>query len=259
MKKNPIDGNPPPMWRIEEPGRDFPFYADVPIRLSVGQWGLILLAVSVGFGILIAPIAWPAGPLGAFLPAILFPAIPIGVLALLAGRFWRSLFGPIGGHELKWMVLIALLNIVVSMLVGALVWATTGTSANPIIAAAGSLDAVGLTLLFAKTVPQLFGEEVITILPFLAMMQLFTRALGLRRNQALFLSWVLSAVMFGLLHLPSYEWNWIQCVVIIGSARLVLSLAYIKTKNILVSTGAHVLNDWMLISLSLLGQSLVSP
>lgn len=256
--KNPIDSNTRAMWRIEEPGRDFPFYADVPIRITVGQWVLILLAVSVGFGILIAPIAWPVGPLGAFLPAILFPAIPMGVLALLLGRYWRSLFGPIGGHEVKWMVLIALLNIVVSMLVGALVWATTGTSANPIIASAGSLDAMGLLLLFANTIPQLFGEEVITILPFLAMMQLFTRVLGLRRSQALFASWVLSAVMFGLLHLPSYEWNWIQCVVIIGSARLVLSLAYIKTKNILVSTGAHILNDWILISMSLLGRSLVS-
>lgn len=259
MNKNPIDGKTPAMWRIEEPGRDFPFYADVPIRITVGQWMLILVAVSVGFGILIAPIAWPFSPIGSFLPAILFPAIPMAVLALLSGRHWRSLLGPIGGYEVKWMVLIALLNIVVTMLVGALVSATTGTSANPIIASAGSLDAMGLLSLFGKTVLQLFGEEVLTILPFLAMMQLFTRALSLRRDQALFLSWVLSAVMFGLLHLPSYEWNWVQCIVIIGSARLVLSLAYIKTKNILVSTGAHILNDWMLIGMSLLGRSLVSP
>ncbi|UFS58822.1 CPBP family intramembrane glutamic endopeptidase [Subtercola endophyticus] len=35
-------------------------------------------------------------------------------------------------------------------------------------------------------------------------------------------------------------WKWMG----IGVARLVLTLAFIRTKNILVSTGAHILNDW---------------
>lgn len=33
-------------------------------------------------------------------------------------------------------------------------------------------------------------------------------------------------------------------LVFIGSARVVVSLAYIKTKNIRVSTGAQIINDW---------------
>ena len=36
---------------------------------------------------------------------------------------------------------------------------------------------------------------------------------------------------------------------VIGSARLVLTLAYIKTKNIWVSYGAHLINDWTLFEL----------
>jgi membrane protease YdiL (CAAX protease family) len=40
----------------------------------------------------------------------------------------------------------------------------------------------------------------------------------------------------------------VQCVVVIGSARLVLTLAYVWTKNIWVSTGAHIINDWSLIA-----------
>jgi membrane protease YdiL (CAAX protease family) len=35
----------------------------------------------------------------------------------------------------------------------------------------------------------------------------------------------------------------VQALVGIGAARLVLTLAYIRTKNIAVSTGAHILND----------------
>lgn len=49
---------------------------------------------------------------------------------------------------------------------------------------------------------------------------------------------------FGAAHLGTYNWDVGQAIVVIGSARLVLSLAFIRTKNILVSFGAHLLNDW---------------
>lgn len=45
----------------------------------------------------------------------------------------------------------------------------------------------------------------------------------------------------------------LPCFVIIGSARLIPSLAYLKTKNIWVSTGAHVINDWTMFAIALLG------
>jgi membrane protease YdiL (CAAX protease family) len=41
--------------------------------------------------------------------------------------------------------------------------------------------------------------------------------------------------------------------VVIGSARMVLTLPWILTKNIWVSTGAHIINDWMLFLMALLG------
>jgi membrane protease YdiL (CAAX protease family) len=34
---------------------------------------------------------------------------------------------------------------------------------------------------------------------------------------------------------------------VIGSARLVLTWAYVWTKNIWVSTGAHIINDWAIL------------
>jgi len=39
----------------------------------------------------------------------------------------------------------------------------------------------------------------------------------------------------------------VQCLVVIGSARLVLTWAYIWSKNIWVSVGAHIINDFTLI------------
>ena len=104
-------------------------------------------------------------------------------------------------------------------------------------------------------VPQLFGEEIFTILPLLAILWLAVNKLHLPRRAGVTIAWILSAVIFALLHLPTYNWNVVQCLVIIGTARLILSLAYLLTKNLWVSTGAHVLNDWTLFGLGLLGTS----
>ncbi|MGD9812090.1 MAG: CPBP family glutamic-type intramembrane protease, partial [Sphingobium sp.] len=57
------------------------------------------------------------------------------------------------------------------------------------------------------------------------------------------------------IHLPTYNWNILQCLILIGGARLVLTLAYIKTKNLWVCTGAHILNDWATFGLAILGAS----
>jgi membrane protease YdiL (CAAX protease family) len=94
---------------------------------------------------------------------------------------------------------------------------------------------------------QLLGEELITILPFLALLTFLHSRAGLGRPAALLIAWVVSALAFGAIHLPTYDWNIVQCLVVIGSARLVLTWAYVWTKNIWVSTGAHILNDFALI------------
>lgn len=70
-------------------------------------------------------------------------------------------------------------------------------------------------------------------------------------------AWLITAGVFGLIHFPTYNWNVLQCIMVIGSARLVLTLPWIMTKNIWVSTGAHIVNDWLLFLMSLLGASLV--
>ena len=37
---------------------------------------------------------------------------------------------------------------------------------------------------------------------------------------------------------------------------MVLTLASIKTRNIRVSTGAHIINDWLLFAMAILGAAL---
>jgi uncharacterized protein len=242
--------------RLEDPGSDFPFYNGFPTAISGLQWLFVVAMVVVAYMVLVLPFPWPAGGLGALIPALLFPVIPLVALAYVAPGHWRAIFGRVGGRELKLMVGFALLNIVVSMSVGFIVQAFATVTSNAAASQLGSMDTSDRILFFAKTIPQLFGEEVVTMLPFLAL--LYALSAYTERRSAIIGAWVISSVAFGLIHLPAYDWNWIQCIVVIGSARMVLTLPWILTKNIWVSTGAHIINDWLLFSAAILGAGIAT-
>jgi membrane protease YdiL (CAAX protease family) len=243
--------------RLEDPGSDFPFYNGVPVPISNRQWLFVVAMVVVGFLVLALPIPWPKGAYWQFIPAILMPALPLVALAHVAPGHWKTIFGKVDGRELKLMFGFALLNIVVSMSIGAIVNALANVTPNTSTAQLGDLDMAERIAFFAKTIPQLFGEEVITLLPFLALLQWFSKGSGMGRKGAIIGAWLTTSVIFGLIHLPTYDWNWIQCIVVIGSARMVLTLPWILTKNMWVSTGAHIVNDWLLFIMTLLGATLV--
>jgi len=58
------------------------------------------------------------------------------------------------------------------------------------------------------------------------------------------------------MHLPTYDWNVVQCFAVIGTARLVLTAAYLRTRNLWVSYGAHILNDWSIFAVGYWGSHL---
>jgi membrane protease YdiL (CAAX protease family) len=239
--------------RLEDPGTEFPFYNGAPVAISSRQWLFVMSMVVVGFAMLMLPIHWPGGAFGALIPAVLMPVIPLVAFAYVAKGHWTAIFGKVGFREVRLMLGFALLNIVVSMSIGTLVYAFTEVTSNVANAQLSEADTAGRIAFFAKTIPQLFGEEVITLLPFLAVMTWLTHSFGMGRKGAIVGAWLITAVIFGMLHLPTYNWNWVQCIVVIGSARLMLTLPWIMTKNIWVSTGAHIINDWLLFGAGLVG------
>lgn len=231
---------------------DFPYYNGLPVRLSGWQWCLVLAGTALGFAVLIAPVPGFQDRWGQFVPATLFVLIPLVALAVATPKHWKALFLRISRRDVGVMVLIALLNLVISFAVGVLVMKLHGADSNPVFKAMATRSVADQELFFLKTIPQLLGEELLTMLPLLALLTLFHSALGLSRRTAIVLAWLLSALMFGALHLPTYNWNVVQSFVVIGTARLVLSVAYLWTKNLWVSAGAHILNDWALFGLALL-------
>lgn len=232
---------------VERKGGDFPFYADRPPTISGAGWLMVMVATVVGFAALGTPLGFEDTILTGWLRGAVFVGLPLVALALAAPGRWQAIFRRVGIGDVLLMFGIAILNIMVTLAIGALVQKFGSVTANAGVAGAADLEGALLASFFAKVGLQMLGEELLTILPFLALLTWLHGKAGLGRNPAVLAAWLLSALIFGLLHLPTYGWNFVQCVVVIGSARLVLTLAYVWTKNIWVSTGAHVINDWTLI------------
>ena len=85
---------------------------------------------------------------------------------------------------------------------------------------------------------------MLSILPFLAPPWLRVTRLGLSRRAGIWAALIVSALIFGAAHLPTYDWHWGQALLVIGTARIALSPAYVVTRDLWVSAGAHILNDW---------------
>jgi membrane protease YdiL (CAAX protease family) len=256
-----MDGTPPahPRLLLEPAGPDFPWHHGNPPTIAAGGWLFVLLAVVAGFAALTVPMPFTDTLFTGWLRVAAFAGLPLAALRMAAPGHWQAIFKHVGGREVKLMFAFAFANIIISMAIGALIKAYGTVIGNAGIADAGKLEGARLVNFFAKIAPQMLGEELLTILPMLAILAFCHDRLGIGRNASVLMAWLLSAAVFGMMHLPTYDWNFVQCLVVIGSARLVLSWAYVWTKNIWVSTGAHIINDWTLISATVFLSPLVTP
>lgn len=225
--------------------RDFPFYDGSPIVLSGAQWLLVLAFCAAGFAVLSGlPSTW-SGQIGHWAAVLLFLGLPLLGLRLAAGRAWTALFPRLRARDVWIGLAFAPLTMMVAAGVAVVVAHTSVTVANPAMGLMDQLRGLDLFLFLASTAPQLLGEEVITILPFLAILTLFQHRLKTSRRSAIIAAWGLSALLFGALHLSTYGWNIAQALGIIAVSRLMLSLPFMITKSIWSSTIAHVTHDWM--------------
>ena len=234
---------------IERPDDDFPYYRGQPVAISDAGWGFVLLAVAAAFfALILLPAIFHGGLIG-LIPAILFVVIPLLALARVAGRGWKALFRTLRAADFVWMFAFFVLNLVVTLVVGYVVTALFDAHANPAGSTVAAASTVERVFFFIRTGIQLFGEELLTILPFLALLYWLVAHRGMGRKPAVILAAISAAIVFALVHLPTYQWNLPQALVGLVPVRLVLLTPYIMTKNIWVSTGTHILNDWAIFGL----------
>ncbi len=233
-------------------GRDFPFYNLLPAEIATWKWAVIILSCVVGFAVLTFTGSSNQGI--ELITRILFTAIPLLTFIYLTKPNWKAIFKPLKWVDAPTIVFFWLLTLGSSAAVGFLVSGGDishfqANSATDSLLAGGAWNVVWF---YVGTFIQLFGEELVTILPFLAVLYWAHSKFGLSRKKAIIAAWIITAITFGAMHLPTYGWNVVQAIVLIGVARIALTLAFIRTKNIAVSFGAHLLNDWATFTLVLI-------
>jgi membrane protease YdiL (CAAX protease family) len=222
--------------------QDFPFYDGHPVEVSGLGWLFLLASVALAF---LALVSIPLRSFPVYLvPTLLFAGIPLLALRLVTGRYWTALFRPIGWNSAGLMILFAMLSLAGSLGMGLLLQQFFELHANPVSASFASMSTLDVAALLLPTVIQLIGEELLGILPFLAVLWFCVKHLRLTRSWGIGVGLLVSGLIFGAAHLPTYDWHWAQSLLGIGFTRVLLTLAYVVTKNLWVSAGAHILNDW---------------
>lgn len=240
------------MFFFERKDSDLPYYRGEPVLVSSAGWLIVLASVALAFTALIQLQPVFHSGLAGFIPALLFVLIPMGTLAVVAGtRALLALFRPIRASDVGLIILFFALNAVVTVVLGLIITRVFQTATNPAGDLVASADRLDQVLFFGWTAVQLLGEEIFTILPFLAFLAFLDRFVS--RKVALCVSALGASIIFALIHLPTYQWNVAQALIGLVPIRIVLLLPFIITRNIWVSTGVHILNDWTIFGLGLIG------
>ncbi len=238
------------MPRTPETPRDFPFRYATPLG-----WLLPLLGCVIGFAALLYLPEQISGRSGRWLSVALFAALPLLGLAAMAGRRWTEIFRRPTARDIWIGLAFAPLTLLASAAAALLVMRVSLTAANPTAQMLTTLPASRAAEFIASTAPQLLGEELVTIVPLLAILSLLSR-FGAPHRIAVGVAWIASSLIFGALHLSTYQWHVGQALLIIGAARMVLTASYLLTRNLWTSVIAHLTNDWSIFAVVLLANAL---
>ncbi len=175
---------------------------------------------------------------------VLLPVVSLIGLLVLDRGILKKLFHIPKIKEVLLAFGVAILAIVVGAILASLNFETVE---NPIVGVIDEIDPKFLVFMLAF---QLFWEEIIRIIPFLAVYNYFSKRIGERWG--VILAWILSSIIFGALHLPTYNYNIVQSIFLIGGVTFVLNFAYIRTKNLWTVYFAHLFYDMLLLSMVML-------
>lgn len=173
---------PPESTHLQRGG----FYNGTPTALSVRKWALAWASVAVGFAALV--LLPQTDNFVALIPRILFVGIPLVVLAMVTREHWTALFRKVHGRDVLTMIGVAVLNLVVTSVLALIVRALFGgVASNKAVDGAGEGGALDTAAFYVGTGIQLVGEEVFTIVPFLALMYFLFAKAKLSRKTAIVL------------------------------------------------------------------------
>ncbi|WP_321387360.1 CPBP family intramembrane glutamic endopeptidase [uncultured Enterococcus sp.] len=244
-------------FRFENKNEDFPFYNNQPEKVSGRQWLIMLVFPFIGF-LFLTKVYIPFFSLyiNELLSGIVLLVFSLLGLRLTVGQNWRLMFRKIHQKDVLLVIGYVVGALIVASAIGGIIEFFRGTlTDNPTATTANDPNAwVTYLQLRVQELFQLLGEEFLAILPFLAVLHISTMKFGWERRKGILIGWIISSILFGLLHLPTYDWNLLQCIFVIGGSRMILTLPYIQTKNLWISYFVHYLYDMLIFTVAFLSQ-----
>lgn len=214
---------------------DFPF-EDVPIK----NW-IFSLVISIGgfFYISFGAYTIPKFLINEYTISFLFLFFCFMSLYILDHKFFSKLFKKVKLKDLGIIALTIILSYALAIISSI---GKVGLVENPITEI---INKDNIVKIFVITAIQLIGEEVLFVIPFLFVYNILKNKTN--KKLAILLAWIISSLIFGMLHLPTYSFNLYQAFIVIGAVRMGMSLSYLWTKNLTVSYIAHVLYDFIIL------------
>ncbi len=247
MPRTPFDQPASAIPPVQSIASGLPYSFGNPVPLSVGHSALLWAASAVAFVLLVAVPRWLPGLWGGALAALLFVGVQWAGLRWAVGPAWVALFRRPRWRDVALGLAAVPFVIGLPALVAVYVLGMSNLSANAGVDMVAGLPVAQVLARSALVAVQLLGEELVTILPLLATVAVLHRA-GLPTRWAIAVAWVATALVFGALHLPTYQWHIGQALLVIGTARLVLTAVFLYTRNLWASTIAHIANDWAIMA-----------
>ena len=219
--------------RFLENGVDFPFYNGNP-KLSNAEWLIFPIAIIL----MIGSMFWIPLP-GQYFPIVFAILAIVPALYLCKGDY---------GLFFKKPRLRDFLTIILCWF-GYYVWVVLMSVVLGSLGYEMSVNAVAMTysnpsmFLIISDVIQLIGEEFLKIFVLLFVLYLVYKLTG-NRGIALGVGIIISLLVFGLMHVGSYDSKILQIILIQGLGSIFCLYPYLKTKNVVVSYLLHLLVDF---------------
>ncbi|MDU1022610.1 MAG: CPBP family glutamic-type intramembrane protease [Peptoniphilus harei] len=168
----------------------------------------------------------------------------ISLLSLLTidKKFIKKIFLPIRAKDLLYII-IGLGFSLIAIVISSILVQKLGIegSNNPIF---DVLTEDNFKSFFLSTLIQFIAEEIIFIIPFLFIINKVKIENNIIKT---ILAILISSIIFGAMHLSTYDFNILQAVLIISIIRTGLSMSYVISKNLSVTYIIHIIYDWTLI------------
>lgn len=176
-------------------------------------------------------------------------ALAVSIISLLSvvivdRNFIVKIFLPLKSRDLFYII-IGLGFSIIAVVISSIAVTKLGikSDVNPIFEV---LTPDNFKSFFISTLIQFIAEEIIFIIPFLFVINKMKSENKILKT---ILAIIFSSVIFGTMHLSTYNYNVLQAVLIISIIRAGLSMSYVLSKNLTVTYLIHIIYDWSLIGI----------